>query len=102
MVHHNVGLYFVGAAPLIRAEWTLAPRLVNIDMVPLAFLKPSEGRLTILIEAMQPIRRATARGNSGLLGVCLWYGLGGKVLDLRRVVCQHFMISKLDNVILEG
>ena len=102
MVHHNVGLYFVGAAPLIRAEWTPAPRLVNIDMMPLAFLKPPKGRLAILMETMQSSGRATTRRNSGLLGVCLLHGLGGKVLDLRRIVCQHFVISKLDNVILEG
>ncbi|SRR6266702_1358268 len=104
VVHHKVGLYFAGTGPLVMAgrERALAAPRVNVDNVPLAFLRPSKGRLAILIATMQSAGRVTACGNLGFLGVCRLRGLGGGGLDLRRIVGQHLVLSKLGSVIFAG
>jgi hypothetical protein len=63
-------------------------------MVPLTFLKPPKGRLTILVETMQSAGCVAARRNSGFLGVCWLHELGGGVLEMRRIIHQHPMIAK--------
>jgi hypothetical protein len=95
MVLHKVGLYFVGAGPLVRAEWTSSPRGVDTNKVPFEFLMPSKGRLAIIIDTMPSAGRVTTCGTIGLLGLCRLPGLGGGGLNPRRIVGTDLVISKL-------
>jgi len=100
VVHHKVGLYFAGTGPLVITgrKRALAPPRVNIDKVPLAFLRPSKGRLAIPIGTMQPARRVTARGDPSFLSVCRLHGLGSGGLNLRRIAGRHLVLSELGSV----